>query len=116
MPASTDYPSVVTVTSATIANGAAASSAIDLSGTTLTGIQMPGAFTGASVTFQVATSLTGTYQTLIGSSGSALTATVSASKYLALNPADFAGVQFVKIVSSANEGGARTLEISSRPM
>lgn len=116
MPSIRDYPALVTTTNATIANGAATSTAVDLCGVTLAGIQLPASFTGTSITFQAATSLGGTYQTIINPTGASVGATVSAGKYLTLSPSDFAGIQFLKIVSGSNEGADRTLELVCRPM
>lgn len=111
-----EFPSALSVLTATITNGTTTSDAQDIAGTTLVGIQLPAAFTGTAITFQVATSLAGAYQTLTNSGGSALALSVSAAKFITLNPADFAGIQFFKLVSNAAEGATRSIELITRPV
>ena len=74
---------------------------------------MPASFTGSSISFQTSASQTGTYQA-IQVNGNDLSVTASAGKYIALSPADFAGVQFLKLVSSSAEAAGRTLTLSVR--
>jgi len=116
MPAVNEIPPMISTLTVNIANGQTTSTAIDLSGASLVGIQMPAAFTGTSISFQVATSVGGTYQTMIDASGSTISKTISASKYLVIDPAEFAGVQFFKIVSGSSEGASRDLTLVARPV
>lgn len=116
MPSTTDFQSIINTTTASISASGTTSAAVDLSGTTLAGIQMPATFTGTSISFQAATSLGGTYQTVIDGSGSTLSKNVSQGKYLILDPSEFASLQFIKIVSSATEGSQRDLVLVSRPV
>ena len=99
------YPTAViaisTTTSAALATG----------GASLVGCQLPAAFTGTSISFTVATSLGGTYQELDNSSGK-VSYTVAAGKYIVINPVDFYGVQYFKIVSNSSEAAARSLVCS----
>lgn len=99
------YPAAV------IAGSTTASGALKTGGMSLVGCQMPSAFTGTSISFQVATSLTGAYQALINAGGTVSYST-AASKYIAINPVDFYGVQFFKIISNASEGSSRSLVCS----
>jgi hypothetical protein len=104
---------------ATIANGAALSGAIDLDGYTLCGIQMPSAWTTANLTFQVSAD-GATYADVYSDSGGEYTVTAAASRYIVLNPADFAGMRFLKVRSGTtgtpvNQGGARTMLLNVRP-
>ena len=115
MPSTTDYQPLIANPDVAIASGQTASAAINLAGTQLCGIHMPAAFTGASVTFQAATTLGGTYQT-VQKNGADLTVTVTQGKYVSLTPADLAGVQFLKIVSASAEGSSRTLTLATRPV
>lgn len=101
------YPAVVIPTST------ATSGVVSTSGLQLVGCQLPATFTGTAISFTVATTFAGTYQELDNSSGK-LTYTVAQAKYISINPADFAGVQFFKIVSNATEGAARTLTCSMK--
>lgn len=94
---------------AVIADGQTASAAISLNGFVLCGIQVPAAFTGTAVSFQA--SVDGmTYQALHSTtSGTALSYTTAQGQFCAIDPKDFHGVNFLKIVSNASEGAARTL-------
>lgn len=99
---------------ATIAASATVSSAIDLGGFVLCGIQVPAAFTGVALTFQA--SMDGvTYQPMRNTySGTALSYTVAQGEYIAVNPVDFYGVNFLKIVSGSTESALRNLVLAVR--
>jgi len=109
------YQPVIYSVDAIIANGQAISSPVDVAGTTLAGIYMPAAFTGTSLTFQASKTIDGTYQTIFRL-GADFSVAVAPGKFVALNPSDFAGAQFIKIVSSANEAASRTLSLAVRPV
>lgn len=99
--------------STTIANGATTSAAINTGGMALVGIKIPAAFTGTAITFTVCDTIDGTYVPLkVTTSGTALSYTVAASGYYAIDPVNFQGVQFFKIVSGSAESGARTIVYS----
>ncbi len=96
--------------SVVIANTAQESEAINCGGMTLVGIMLPAAFTGTALTFEVSSTLAGTYVALKSTtSGTALSYTVAQGTYCAIDPKDFHGVQFLKIKSGSAEGAARTL-------
>ena len=114
MPQPADYAPVLNFTTATIASSGTVSAAVDLAGTSLVGIQLPAAFTGTSLGFQAATSLAGTYQAVIDGSGAALTKNISQGKYLLLDPTEFAGIQYLKVVSGSTEASARDLILVTR--
>jgi hypothetical protein len=116
MPTVSDFQSVINSISASIPSSGTTTPAIDLGGTSLVGIQLPAAFTGTSISFTVATTLSGTYQGVIDGSGTALSKTIAAGKYLMLDPSEFAGIQFLKIVSSATEAAQRDLILITRPV
>lgn len=97
----------------TIANGATTSSALDLSTNGFVGFIMPAAFTGTAVTFTGSID-NSTFTALYNSDNSAFSITVSAARYYCLWPADFLGMRYVKIVSNATEGGARTITVITR--
>lgn len=109
------YQPLVYAVDTVIANGQTISGAIDLSGTTLAGIHLPAAFTGTSLSFLAARTFDGTYQGVYRQ-GADLSVTVAAGKYVPLNPSDFAGLQFIKIVSGSTEAAARTLTLAVRPV
>ena len=105
---------VVTDLTATIAISTTTSAAIDLQGASLCGIYMPAAFTGTTLKFSVATTLTGTFVVMQDGFGNDITKTVAANKYIAVDPADFAGVRFLKIISGSTELAARSLVLGTR--
>lgn len=115
MPALTSYQPVVTLATASITSGNTASATIDLMGATLCGIHLPAALTGTSLSFQIASASGGTYQTLQKNGGD-FALPVTQGRYVSLDPATFAGVQFLKIVSSAAEAANRTLTLAVRPV
>lgn len=97
---------------ATIANGQTTSGAIQLGGMCLCGILLPAAFTGTALTF-LASPDGVTYKALkAGTGGSALSYTVAQDTFAAIDPKDFQGVNFLKIVSGSAEAGARTLKLA----
>lgn len=101
------YPSVV------IANGATESTAIPTAGLSLCGILFPATFTGTAVTFEACNTVDGTYLPVYNSAGQVSYA-VAQARYIAIDPKDFAGIQFLKIKSGSSEGGARTLICSMK--
>jgi hypothetical protein len=96
------YPSVA------IANGQQESAAIQTHGLSLCGIQLPAAFTGTAVTFEACDTVGGTYLPVYNAGGQ-VSYTVAASRYIAIDPKDFYGIQFLKIKSGSAEAAARTL-------
>lgn len=96
--------------STTIANAGTESAVINCGGLTLCGIFIPGTFDGTSLTFLVSPTVDGTYVPLKSTtSGTALTYTIAVSGYYALNPADFQGVNFIKLKTGSTQSGARTV-------
>jgi hypothetical protein len=83
---------------------------VTTNGLSLVGIQFPATLTSTTVSFLVATSLAGIYQPLHNSSG-LVTYTVAQGEYMAINPADFYGVQFFEIMMGSTEAAARTLQL-----
>lgn len=99
--------------STVIANGATASGVITLGGFSLVGIKVPASFTGTVLTFTMCDTLAGTYVPVkTTASGTALSYTVASSGYYAIDPKDFYGINFLKIVSGTTEVGAKTLVCS----
>jgi len=86
------------------------SSAADLHGLTLVGVQYPAAMTSSTATFSVSTDGT-TYRLLTG-----ISSTITASNQDPLTPSDFAGVRYVKVITDGNEGADRTLGLVVRPV
>jgi hypothetical protein len=102
-------------TTATIASGASTSAAVDLNGYTLVGLVMPSAFTGTTMTFTMSPN-DGTYVSITNAGGTALSATVAASKCILFTPGDFVGVRFIKLVSGSSEGAGRTITLALRKL
>lgn len=98
----------------TIAISQTDSSEVDLRGMTLCGIHLPAAFTGTALTFKAATASGGTFQSVVDGAGAAVSKTVAQGQYVKLDPADFAGIQFIKIVSGSSEAAERTLTLALR--
>jgi len=116
MPAPTQFQSRVSQSAVTIASGQTASGEADLGGATLVGVMLPGALTGTTVTFTAALTPGGTHNPVTGSNGSALSYTVAAGKYLAVDPALFHGVQFLKVVSGSAEGADRSITLVGKAL
>lgn len=94
---------------ATIAISETESDVIPLKGFSLVGIKTPDALTGTALTFLACDTEDGTFLPLIATTGSALSITVTTDKYYAVDPLQFHGVGFLKIVSGSAEAAARTL-------
>lgn len=84
----------------TILNGAALSNAVNLTlvGGPLVGVQMPAAWTAANLTFQVSHDGT-TYQDFYTSAGAEIVLTAAAARFIAIDPANYFGVRFVRLRS-----------------
>lgn len=94
----------------TIGSAATASATIPMKGFTLVGVFIPSAFTGSSISFQAGTTATGTFVPVTsGTAGTSLSYAVGTSRYVAIDPKDFYGINFLKIVSGSSEADARTL-------
>lgn len=107
-----DGSSIATAT-ATIANAASLSGAVALSGKGIIRIVMPGTWTAANLTFQTSAD-NNTYNDLYTSTGSEYTVTAAASRSIILPPADFVGINYIKVRSgtaaaAVNQGGSRDI-------
>lgn len=98
--------------SSSIANGATKSGIINLNGFTLCGILLPAAFTGTALTFEASVDGTNFFTLKTTTSGTSLSYTVAQGNFYAIDPKDFYGVNWLKIVSGSAEGGARTLKLA----
>ena len=87
----------------TIASGTATPE-IDLGQYSLVGIYTPASLVSTSLTFTAAPNGGGTHATIKNTSNTAISVTVdSSAAYYALAPDSFAGIRFLKIVTSASE-------------
>ena len=105
---------------ATIASGATTSDGIDLQLVEhlgcIIGIQMPSAFTGASITFQVSGD-DSTYQALYDSANNQVSITVSASRTYGFTDsvrATLAHWRYIKVVSASSEGAQRLVKFITK--
>lgn len=99
----------------TIANGGSLSSSIDFGTARLSLINMPAAWTAATLTFQVSSDGT-TFRNLYMSDGTEYSITVGASQSVIVPLVDFLGIRFLKIRSgtsggAVNQGADRILEL-----
>lgn len=106
---------------ATIASGAALSAAVPLGAGTLVGVSMPAGWDAAAMTFQVSADGGTTWQELFGSGGSAVSYTVAANNFVAIDPATWRGINMIKVRSgtsgaTVNQTAARTLTLITRPL
>jgi hypothetical protein len=81
---------------------------------TLCGFITPAALTGTAITFQMSSD--GVTYVAVNKDGAALSVVVTTSKYIVVNPADFAGARFIKLVSGSAEGADRVLTLCVRPV
>jgi len=105
---------------ATIANGASLSGAVNLDERTPVALLMPAAWTAASITFQA--SLDGTtYYDVYTEAGGEYTLTVDVDQYIIIDPVDLAGARYVKVRSGTggaaqNQAAARTIGLVVREL
>ena len=99
-PSSRSFASVAVTTGAD-----GLSDAVNITGLTLSAIQMSTAWTDARVGFQASVDGS-TYYNVYDTNGDFLTYPTSASRVLALNPAVFSGFSHLKLVSETSAGVA----------
>ncbi len=86
------------------------SAVMNCGGRALCGIKLPAAFTGTALSFEMSEAADGTFVPVKSTtSGSALSYTVAQGTYCAIDPKDFQGINFLKIVSGTTEIAARSL-------
>lgn len=118
MPTSQQYQPILSYNlTATIVSGQTASGEIDLSGNTLCGVFLPAGFDGTSLAFEAASESGAASVPVYDGEGSAISRSVAASRYVALNPSDFAGIRFLKLIAgTAQSGGDSLLTLAVRPV
>lgn len=99
---------------ATIAESASLSGAVNLQGQRLAAIIMPSAWTTANLTFQAAENNGGTFNDMYDSSGTEITVTAGASRFIRLSVSDWLGVRSLKVRSgttgsAVNQAAAREI-------
>lgn len=110
----------VTPKTVTILSGASLSDALDLLGLVPLGIQMGAAWTPAALTFQG--SYDGvTYANVYDNTGTEVSVTVAASRYVTLPPTLLPGVRYIKVRSGTAgtpvaQAADRALRLMVRPL
>ena len=102
---------------ATIALNQTKSGEVDTRGLHVIGIQLPASFTGASISLERAKDSGGTFGPVQNVSGLGLySVPCTAGQYIPLDPVVTLGIQFLKVVSNASEGGSRAIEVVCVPV
>lgn len=100
---------------ATIAINESLSTAVAIGGSALVGLIMPAAWTAANITLQGSHDGV-TFNNVHTDDGTEKTITAAASRYIALNPADYIGMDEIKLRSGTNaaavtQAAARTITL-----
>lgn len=95
--------------SVAIASGQTVSAAVNLKGYRVEGLELPAAFTGTSISFQVSSD-GATFQPHYDTANALVSMTVAQGRSYSL-PASLAAWPYFKIVSGTAEGAARTLVV-----
>lgn len=93
----------------TIASGQTTSDAFALGNGVLAGIDIPAEFDGSQITFTASATLTGTYKTLVDKDGNPITIACTASTYVLVDPSDFIGARFIKVVAGTAQSTSDTV-------
>lgn len=104
--------------SCTIANGAALSYYVDLSGSTLVALALPANYAGGNITFQASDTAGGTYQDVYDAFGNLVTLTVGgASRVVCVTGVALqalASLQYIKIKCASNAAADVTLKLITK--
>lgn len=100
---------------ATIATGASLSDALEIDGSAVVGVVMPATWTAANLTLQ-ASADDSTFNNVYDELGTEKTIVASTSRYIPLNPADFLGMNSIKVRSgtsgtAVNQAAARSVVV-----
>jgi hypothetical protein len=103
----------------TIASGQSLSARVDLGAKVLVGIAMPTDWDAAALTFQVSQDGSETWLEHTTSAGNAVSFTVDAGQYIAVDPVLWRGVNAVRLrsgtaVTPVNQSANRTLTLITR--
>lgn len=90
-----------------IASSGTTSAAIAAKGMSLVGVQLPATVTSTAMTFTVSSDGV-TYVPLYNSAG-AVSYTIASGRFIAINPVDFYGATYFKIVMGSSEAASRSL-------
>lgn len=93
----------------TITSGQTDSAEIDLTRKTIVGIHIPAEFDGTVLGFKVAKVLGGTYNAMQDGAGNAYSKTVALSTYIPISPADFVGINALKLSATTTQTTSDTV-------
>lgn len=101
---------------AVISAGGSLSAAVDLGGLRLAGIEMPGSWTAAGLTFQAAGSAQASLADLYSESGTEVSVPAAAGRFIRLEGVVFAGLRWLKVrsgtsITPVNQSAERTLKL-----
>ena len=101
----------------TIDGGATESGVVGLPGVVV-GVEIPAAAEGTAYYFQASSAPDGTFARAKDSAGTdlSITATTATAQYVSLNPADTAGLVWVKLEAGTAQTGASTFNLIVRPL
>jgi hypothetical protein len=110
------YPAV-TIASSGTTSGTVSTNIVGTEDTQLMGVEFPAAMTGTSMTFTGSRSSDGTYVTITDVGGASnYSITVSAGKFVPVDPRVFSTYPFVRLVSGSAEAAERTIVVHLRPV
>ncbi len=82
-------------------------------GLDIVGLILPATFTGTSISFEVSSAIDGTFVPLYNVADNSLVSfTITQNRSYAVDPTLLRGFAFMKIVSQATEGAARTITLT----
>ena len=110
---------VLDVLPTTIANGQSLSGALNLGGLRLFGVVMPSGWTPANLTFQMSPDGGATWSNVFDSAGNEVIATAGSSRFVAIDPTNFAAIQWIQVRSGTSgtpvaQGADRALSLILR--
>lgn len=94
---------------AAIADGDTESAVISCGGFSLCGVKLPADFTGTALTFLMSEASDGDFVPVNGIDGDPIEYTVAQGNYYAIDPKDFQGINFLKLVSGTAEDADRVV-------
>ena len=95
----------------TIPNGSTTSNAIDIGGYVLVGFTLPATMTSTALSWQVSTSLAGTYVGVYDSAGNAVSNVIAGGRFYAVASTTSHGMQFIRAVTGGAEAAQRVITL-----
>lgn len=100
---------------ASIANGGTTSATVSIAGVGIGGFQMPAAFTGTALTFNVSADGV-TFAGLYSEANTRISVTVAAGRAYSLPAYWFSSWRYVQVISGSAEGAARDITLLTIPV